>query len=82
MSFVFFVRRLTLFPSKTVMREIYGTYGYVMVFHFTRVDPKTLNSVLFFSPIQQCYYSYDAVGRTLTNFIFLVQCQLFTKVTW
>lgn len=22
------------------------------------------------------------VGRTLTNFIFLVQCQLFTKVTW
>jgi len=22
------------------------------------------------------------VGRTLTNFIFLVQCQLFTKVAW
>merc|ERR1711862_194348 len=22
------------------------------------------------------------VGRTLTNFIFLIQCQLFTKVAW
>merc|ERR1711971_911948 len=22
------------------------------------------------------------VGRTLSNFLFLVQCQLFTKVTW
>ncbi len=22
------------------------------------------------------------VGRTLTNFLFIIQCQLFTKVTW
>ena len=43
--FVYNVLRLTLFPNKFVMREIY-------------------------------------VGRTLSNFLFMVQCQLFTKVTW
>jgi len=42
---IYNVIRLTVFPNKFVMREIY-------------------------------------VGRTLSNFLFMVQCQLFTKVAW
>ena len=43
--FIYQVFRLTIAPSKRVIREVY-------------------------------------VGRTLSNFVFLLQCQLFTKVTW
>lgn len=43
--FIYHVIRLTIVPSRTVIREVY-------------------------------------VGRLLTNFVFLLQCQLFTKVTW
>merc|ERR1712127_859539 len=42
---IYNIIRLTIFPNKFVMREIY-------------------------------------VGRTLSNFLFMVQCQLFTKVAW
>ena len=43
--FIYHVFRLTIAPSKHIIREVY-------------------------------------VGRTLSNFVFLLQCQLFTKVTW
>ena len=43
--FAYNVLRLSLFPSKFVIREVY-------------------------------------VGRSISNFLFMTQCQLFTKVTW
>ena len=43
--FAYNVLRLSIFPSKFVIREVY-------------------------------------VGRSISNFIFMTQCQLFTKVTW